>query len=168
MRFLFLLTALILMSLPGITVLADEPMQVGSTAPNWVLADMSGTPVSLYQEAEAGKTTVMVFFASWCRNCKELLPSLNAMQQHLSGKPYAFYLMNVWEDPDLESIHETEPTNIPLLIRAESVARRFQIETTPGVVVVGPDKKILYKRHSGTSVQETAADLKNILGVADM
>lgn len=143
----------------------SENLNVGSIAPNWVLADAQGEPVSLYQESEAGNTTVMVFFASWCGNCKDLMPALNHFHNAASDKAIAFYLLNVWEDPDPETLKKAQTTAIPVLMRADNVARRFEVGTTPGVVVVGPDKRILYKRTSGTSVEETQKALSELLNL---
>lgn len=140
-----------------------EPLGVGSLAPNWVLPDLQGNQVSLYQQAEAGNTTVMVFWASWCRNCKALMPTLRELQNAKGDKPVAIYLMNVWEDNAPEAFTEEPGFNLPVLLRADNVARRFDIGTTPGVVVVGPDKRIIYKRTPGTQMEDVATSLSALL-----
>lgn len=163
MRLLLLYTFVFGFIWPFSASRAAEFLEVGAQAPNWVLADVDGQPVSLYQQAESGNTTVMVFFASWCGKCQKLLPYLNQLQRQTVDEPLRFYLLNIWEDPDPAAIAEIEPTDIPILLRAENVARRFQVETTPGVVVVGPEKTVLYKRVSGTSVEDTVTQLKDLL-----
>lgn len=70
---------------------------IGDVAPNWILMDQKGAPVSLYQEADAGKTTVMFFWASWCKSCNSLMPVIRQLDQAKGERPIQFYLMNVWE-----------------------------------------------------------------------
>src|SRR5690606_32140675 len=73
---------------------------VGDLAPNWILPDSKGKPVSLYEEVETGRTIVMFFWASWCKSCKSLLPILQQLDDAKGERPISFYLMNVWEDDD--------------------------------------------------------------------
>ncbi len=144
-------------------VFADAPVELGSVAPNWVLADVDGKPVSLYQHTEVGDTTVMIFFASWCNNCKTLSPMLKALQAETQNQPVAYYLLNVWEDVDAEALKAEYKSDIPLLLGADNVARRFNITSTPGIVVVGPDRRVVYKRPADATLAETQAALSQIL-----
>lgn len=142
--------------------LAESAPKLGDLAPNWVLADTDGQAVSLYQQAEAGSTTVMVFFATWCRNCNALMPSLEKLRTSLQGKPVAFFLMNVWEDPGPEALDKRYSTEIPILLRADHVARRFGVASTPGIVVVGPDKRVIYEGGAGRPAEQTALELTTL------
>ncbi len=144
-------------------VCADAPIELGSVAPNWVLADTNGKPVSLYQHTEVGDTTVMIFFASWCNNCKALYPMLKALQAQTQNQPVVYYLLNVWEDVDATALKAEHQSNIPLLLGADNVARRFNITNTPGIVVVGPDRRVIYKRPADATLLQTQEALSQIL-----
>lgn len=158
--------ALLLATLSTLT--QANGLRTGDTAPNWILMDKQGETVSLYQEADRGRTTVMIFCASWCDRCQELLPQLQAMNraQDPTSPSASFYVMNVWEDGDPVAFVQDKAPSLPLVLRAEHVAKRFDVEVTPGVVVVGPDRKIIYQREPGTEMPQVAAQLEDILSRA--
>lgn len=138
----------VLAAILATTVSAGEQVAQGDIAPNWILADVHGQEASLYEEAEQGKWTVMVFCASWCSNCKELLPKMEKLSKLRAKAPVAFYLMNVWEDKDPALLAQEQSYQLPVVRQAEHVAKRYGIRITPGVVVVGPDKRIHYLRQT--------------------
>lgn len=138
----------------------------GAMAPNWILPDTSGTQVSLYEEAEAGSTTVMFFWASWCNSCKSLLPTIRQLDAAKGDRRVRFYLMNVWEDGDpVEFLRQYDVQHLPVLLQAENVAQRYDIKITPGIVVVDAERRIRYVRQPGETVAEVAATLHQVLDI---
>lgn len=157
----WLIPLLCVMSLTG---LAGD--RTGELAPNWILPDASGAPISLYQEAESGKTTVMFFWASWCNSCKTLLPVIKRLNSAKGDRPVSFYLMNVWEDDDpIAFLSKYDVQNLPVLLQAENVAQRYDIKITPGIVVVDADRRIRYMRQPEENVAKVAQDLQQVLGI---
>ena len=137
---------------------ASEPKR--ELAPNWILTDSQGTQTSLYSDAQEGKTTVMVFWTSWCHKCREMLPQLNETGW---GADINVYLMSVWESEDPVAYAEKLQLLQPLVLRADHVARRFNVYTTPAVFVVNPEKEIIYKSSPVTDVEATLNDLNALL-----
>ena len=125
-----------------------------------------GADGMVYEEAEAGKTTVMFFWASWCKSCKSLLPLLNKLEAAKGDRPVSFYLMNVWEDDDPMAYLKRNDVGLPVLLQAENVAQRYDIRVTPGIVVVDPERRIRYVRDPDESVEEIATKLQGVLGIA--
>jgi thiol-disulfide isomerase/thioredoxin len=138
---------------------------VGQLAPNWILSDLSGTPISLYQEAEEGKTVVMFFWASWCKNCQSLMPVIRDLNEAKGDKPISIYLMNIWEDGDPVEFIKNHEVSVPLILHAENVARRYNINLTPGIVVVDHSRRIQYVRQSQENLNEVVSNLQKILDV---
>lgn len=136
---------------------------VGDLAPNWILPDVTGTPISLYDEADAGKTTVMFFWASWCKSCKSLLPVLQQLNRAKGDRAISFYLMNVWEDDDPVAFLKRHNVELPVVLQAENVAQRYDIRITPGVVVVDPERRIRYVRSPHQTATEVATALQQVL-----
>jgi len=160
MRFCFAICLCLL------TLLSRAEDPTGEVAPNWILPDLSGTQISLYQEAEAGITTVMFFWASWCNGCKALLPVIKRFNAAKGDKAVRFYLMNVWEDNDpVAFLRQHDMQHLPVLLQAENVAQRYDIKLTPGIVVVDAQKRIRYVRQPGESETEVSGKLQEVLGI---
>jgi thiol-disulfide isomerase/thioredoxin len=140
---------------------------VGELAPNWILSDLSGKPISLYDEAEAGKTTVMFFWASWCKTCKKLLPVLQELEHNKGDRPISIYLMNVWEDNDPVAFLRDFEVNLPVLLQAENVAQRYQVRITPGIVVVDSERRIRYVRDPRETLHDITTALYQVLGIPE-
>lgn len=150
-----------------LTTTASSLSSIKSTAlpqaPNWILPNSKGEPLSLYQIADAGKTTVMVFWSTWCKSCKTLLPKINALSQSRRARNISFVLMNLWEDSDPLAYAEQHNFTIPLVLQAEQVAQRYQIGVTPGIVVVNPAKQIIYVRPGKDDAEDVLQVLEDII-----
>lgn len=138
--------------------LCAQPLSEGDVAPNWILRSQSGDMVSLYEQADSGNTTVMVFWATWCPMCKDLIPELTRLKEHFASQQVSFYFMNVWEDHDPEAF-AIERKMDPIILHADNVAKRYQIGTTPGIIVVSPDRTIRYRV---TPIRQTKAVISNL------
>ena len=123
-----------------------KPLTVGDTAPNWMLSNALGEPVLLYENADKGNISVMVFWATWCGKCKALLPRLQAITQQ--NQKVTVYALNVWEDKDPVDYFAEHQLQLTLLTKAEAVANRYHIVGTPSVIVIKPDRKITYMQHA--------------------
>lgn len=162
MRFV---TALILV-FSGALMLASasgKDAENPSIAPNWILPNTAGKTISLYEQSDAGYTTVMVFWSTWCHNCQKLLTQLNSLNASLEEQPVVFYLMNLWEDGDPVSYLKEHGIQIETILQAEHVAQRYNIKLTPGIVVVGSDKRIQYIRTFEQKDADIFAELKRII-----
>ncbi|WP_075188295.1 TlpA family protein disulfide reductase [Teredinibacter haidensis] len=128
---------------------SPQPLAVGMTAPNWMMSDIEGDMHSLYAELEQGNEVIIVFWASWCKFCRELLPEINLFQLTLTNDPVKIFAMNIWEDGDPVGYFDSRDFKLPLILNADAIARRYAVEGTPGVVFIGKDKTIRYLRQPG-------------------
>jgi len=138
-------------------------LQVGATAPDWMMTDIVGRPHSLYGELEKGHSVVMVFWASWCKFCRELMPELNLFQLSLPQNTTTLFAMNIWEDGDPVGYFDSHDIKLPLILKADAIARRYNVQGTPGVVLVGEDRKIRYMRDGNETINQTIRSLQKLL-----
>ncbi len=123
-------------------------LKTGMPAPDWMMKDINGNSHSLHKELEQGNRVVMVFWASWCKFCRELLPDISLFKKSLADDSVKFFAMNIWEDGDAVGYFDSKSINVPLILKAEAIAKRYAVESTPGVVFVGLDKNIRYVRQN--------------------
>ncbi|SMF60966.1 Thiol-disulfide isomerase or thioredoxin [Alteromonadaceae bacterium Bs31] len=134
-------------------------LKTGMVAPDWMMQDINGNSYSLYAELEKGNRVVMVFWASWCKFCRELMPDIGLFKKSLADDTVKFFAMNIWEDGDPVAYFDSKNIQVPLILKADALAKRYAIDGTPGVVFVGLDKKIKYVRHND---EDTTAVMRRL------
>lgn len=81
---------------------AIAALKTGSTAPDFALADQTGTSISLMSIIGEGNVqrrgVILSFFASWCQPCREELPLLNSVADELDKKGVKAIIIGVKED----------------------------------------------------------------------
>ena len=71
---------------PGGLVGQDISLPLGTPAPDAALEDLDGNPVRILDYVEAGKPTLIEFWASWCENCEALQPQLDQIHTEYGPK----------------------------------------------------------------------------------
>ncbi|MEX1033775.1 MAG: TlpA disulfide reductase family protein [Cellvibrionaceae bacterium] len=134
-------------------VRAGQALELGDTAPDWILSNSRGEHVSFYQDS-ADRRAVLLFWATWCPFCAELMPELEKLRAQIESDGVRFYALNIWEDSDPLQHMQNNGFDFTLLLDADQVAKRYNVRSTPGVFVVNADKSIEYIRTKGSSMAE--------------
>ena len=108
-------------------------MELGKPAPDFVLKDSTGKIWKLSDLK--GKAVFVNFWATWCKPCRDEMPSMEALNKAMSDKP--FQMLSIVYNDDLQL--------------AESFARRLGA-TFP--VLANPDSE-LTEAYMITGVPET-------------
>lgn len=133
--------ALFLVSL-SITSVAEPALKKGDETPNWMLQDTSGEWLWLYKVLPQHDATILFFWASWCEQCRGLLPKLQQLQN--DNPNIKVLALNVWETQDPSAYLGSLGITLTLLPKAESVAQRYQMAGTPSIVVINNQRQVLY------------------------
>lgn len=110
-----------------------EKMEIGKSAPDFELPDVSGRTWKL--SSQKGKVVLVNFWATWCKSCRDEMPSMEALNRAMAGKP--FQMLTIAFNDDLQL--------------ADSFARRLGA-TFPVLANPGPD---LTEAYMITGVPET-------------
>ncbi len=108
-------------------------MEIGKPAPDFVLQDATGKTWQL--SSQKGKVVFVNFWATWCKPCRDEMPSMEALNKAMAGKP--FQMLSIVFNDDLKM--------------AESFARRLGA-TFPVLANPGPE---LTDAYMITGVPET-------------
>ena len=119
----------------------------------WVVTDRTGVCHDLDADLAAGRPVALIFWQTWCASCLRETPVL-ASASRAFGDRIRFF--GVIPGPDAV-VDESEITrtvdsfDIPypqLRDRDLSLTRLFDVQGTPTILVLGPDKRVLYRGHA--------------------
>lgn len=120
----------------------------GNVVPNIIISDLTGKQIELNKIT--AEKTVIVFYASWCPHCKELLPKLNEFYKTL--KENKIEILTVSLDTKKDDLQNFINTNCPSLINVSDLkgwegkaAIDYFIYATPTMFLVDNEKKIIGK-----------------------
>lgn len=123
-------------------------LKVGSTVPEITLPDINDRQIKL-SKINAGKILI-VFYASWCPHCKELLPQLNSMVKNQTEKKIEVFAISL--DTKREDWLNFISANCQSLINVSDLkgwdsiaAADYFIYATPSMFLIDNDRKIIGK-----------------------
>lgn len=155
-------TALLMLAL----CLSAHSFSQDKRAPNWMIATVSGQNISLEEELKKGNKVVVIFWATWCSHCRKLLPEISHLQTTLDTtirSTSRFVAMNIWEDGNPIHYVNNNGITLPIALKAESIAKKYEVRSTPGVFVIGKGNRILYQRTAGESPSTVIDKIKGAL-----
>lgn len=117
-----------------------------------ISSDGNNVPISDLE----GKTVGLYFYLSSYKSCVDFTPSFIDFYEKLKTKGESFAVVSIPLDDDEESFQKGDMPwySLPLKDkRCEKLARYFELETLPTVVIIGPDGKTLHQ-----NVAETIED----------
>jgi cytochrome c biogenesis protein CcmG/thiol:disulfide interchange protein DsbE len=93
-----------------------EPLTVGMAAPDFTLQDMAGKNQKLSDYR--GKVIFLNFWATWCKPCKEEMPSMQALWENLKKEEFvmlAISMDRVTTKKDIPPFVENMKLTFPIL-----------------------------------------------------
>jgi len=122
--------------------------KIGTTVPNISIPDINGKEINL-SSIDAEKILI-VFYASWCPHCKEILLKLNKMKEDKTGKKYEVLAISL--DAKKEDWKSFIKGNCSSLINASDLkgwdgeaANNYFIYATPTMFLIDRQLKIISK-----------------------
>lgn len=131
---------------------AEAPLSIGGTAADWTLQTGEGESLNYYEDSE-DKVSVILFWATWCRYCRSLMPHMEAMHRKYRNKGVKFYFVDIYEEGEIDpvSYFNDRGFSAALLLKGDDVASEYGVKGTPAVYVLDKDKKVVYKRPAGVT-----------------
>ncbi len=110
-----------------------SPIVPGSRAPDFTLPDLKGRMVSLSDHR--GKVVFVNFWATWCKPCREEMPSMERLYRFLKSKDVPFEILAVSIDSEGPEVVENfrKEFNLTFPILHDRKGKIKEIYKTTGV-----------------------------------
>ncbi len=156
--YLFALTGLLLSS-------TLQAIDIGDTAPDWVLKNGSGSESAYYRDS-TDQVTVLLYWATWCPYCQKLMPHLQQVADQYQGQPVIFYAMNIKEDGDPAKHLKDNGFSFELILNAEQTMDAYGVRGTPSLFVIDRNHKVTWRRIPDTSDEAVKAAVNQAIADA--
>lgn len=125
---------------------ADRPtlLTVGSDAPDWTLADERGDSITLSKLR--GKVTLLDFWYSTCGPCIAAMPGVQKLHERFRDRGVVVIGMNALESGDPVAVMKRMKLTYRLALRADSVAKQYQVTGYPTFYIIGVDGKVIHRQ----------------------
>ena len=143
-----------------------KSISIGSIAPDIILNDTSGIPISL--ASLRGKYVLLDFWAAWCRPCREENP--NIVENYNNYKSYGFDVYQVSLDRTKEDwARGIKQDKLPwinvsdLKYYQSEAAELYNVDRIPSAFLLDPDGKIIAKHTDlrGPNLSRKLAEIFN-------
>ena len=126
---------------------AVDLLKPGVQAPDFTLGDINGKPVTL--SSFRGRNVVLVFWASWCPDCRAEVPQLKALQAQANPEEVAF--VSVSFDRTLEALRTYIDENYlpgvqlfdPAGKKESKVAESYGVKWIPSLYLLDKNGKVV-------------------------
>ncbi|MHC4180611.1 MAG: redoxin domain-containing protein, partial [Planctomycetota bacterium] len=145
----------------------DPAQLLAKKVPDFRFVDLAGEPVT--PESLAGKITVLEFWYTTCKFCRDTLPVLDKVRQQYKDNPkLAFFAVSI-DGPEvkneaLRQAFEGLGVQVPIVRDPEqNMGRIFKTQATPSQFIIDAKGVVQYFEVGVPQVKDLAADLSEKL-----
>ncbi len=168
---LFIVCAFVLFLIPDEERISRAIIAVGSKAPEFELPEMVASgkdlPITWRLSDLKGKVVFINFWASWCKECRIEMPSMQRLYEKMQGRPFQMVTILYREAPEKATAYmKANGFTMPVLLDADNKASySYGVTGVPETYIL--DKEgIVKKRHIGLGVwdsPEAVGFIENLL-----
>ncbi|HEB69808.1 MAG TPA: TlpA family protein disulfide reductase [Desulfobulbus sp.] len=130
---------------------------VGDTIPSFSGTDLDGKPVDMAQVI--GKQPVMlIFWASWCPNCKREVPEINKFYDKYGPQGMAFIGINVGFNDSIgraRAFMKITKMAYPVLFDAKgTLSKEYKVRGVPTVIVADKQGKVVSRSFGAPEITD--------------
>jgi thiol-disulfide isomerase/thioredoxin len=122
---------------------AGRDFDDGPPAPDFTLADLTGTPHTLsdYQ----GQVVLLDFWATWCGPCRQAMPHVQELWDTYRDRGLMVFGINVSDTADVAEFMRKQGFDYPVLLDGDLVANDYNVSGIPAFVVIDKSSRMVYR-----------------------
>lgn len=122
-----------------------KQMKIGKPAPDFVLHDASGKIWKL--SSLKGKVVFVNFWATWCKPCRDEMPSMEALNKAMAGQPFQMLAIAFNDDLQMaDSFARRLGATFPVLASSgQELTEAYMITGVPETFLVDADGILRHK-----------------------
>lgn len=143
-----------------------ESLPLHEITPDFTLKALSGKNLKLSEQR--GDVVVIIFWASWCNTCRQVLPVFNALYRNYKDAGLVVFGITVDDDP-IRARQAAEQLKLayPILMDGKrSVSKAYRLENTPTTFFIARDGTLRTTLEGYKSGNESAweQEIRQMLG----
>ncbi len=148
-----------------------SPVNAGSPAPDFTLSDRDGKEHTL--SSLRGKVVFVNFWATWCKSCKEEMPSMQALYAYMKERDLPFEMLAISMDrvttqKEIEPFAKSLGLTFPILLDAwGKTDGKYKLTGVPETYIVDQNGKVAEKV-IGPRDWTTIASVRKIFSLLDI
>ncbi len=135
----------------------EQSASLGSKAPARLqeplsVVTMDGQAMDLDQALDSGQSVALVFWQTWCTSCLAEMPHLDQAARELTGRVQFVGIVpgpdDRVDDVEVRDVVGRHALSYPQVRDRDLVlTHRFQVEGTPTIIVIAPDRSVVFEGH---------------------
>lgn len=111
------------------------------TAPLWVLETIDGESIDLKQRITSGGNRIMVFWATWCPYCEQLMPIVARLKADYPDLEVLSF--NVFDDLEVKDYPQKANWDFVHILGGDDFARVHGVKGLPTLFVLNGDGRMI-------------------------
>ena len=129
---------------PEVKVSTSTPAVQPATEEAGGIIDMDPEGLEAYLQANKGKPTMIMLWATWCPSCKQQIPELELLSE-THGDKLNIIAMSLDENrPALERYLEKKPIDLTVAWGDQQIARNHNVEAIPTLLIFDKSGKKIF------------------------
>jgi len=121
---------------------------VGSIAPEFQIKTLSGKLVDS-ASLKGDKPMILIFWATWCPECKKEIPSINQLYEKFKPKGMEVLALNVGindSEAKVKKYIEKYKLSYPVAFdQGARITKKFNVQGTPTIIIVDKNGVVRYR-----------------------
>lgn len=125
---------------------SDADSTTGRAASSGEYPPMGVAELDAFLAEHKGTPTMLMFWTTWCPSCKQQIPEMEALKASHGDKVNIITVSLDEKVEALQAYFSKKTINLPVYHGDDAIARKFQVEAIPTLVMFDKDGTVTFSR----------------------